>query len=184
MRYTSNKEYLNRYRRDPNCFGGSLLRGNPKRRRPYTHHEALHLTMRASIAKGPRSMLEPRHYRRVKQILRRQAWNFGITIYWFANSGNHLHLLIRPPRARAHFAGFIKALTGLLARMALAAERGKGRGLKFWDKRPFSRIVPWGKPFRACERYVIKNILEAMGLEEAAVIESELKVWRSNAPPR
>jgi REP element-mobilizing transposase RayT len=127
-------------------------------------------------------MLESRHYKRVKLILRKQAWNFGITIYSFANSGNHLHLLIRPPRKREQCAGFIRAITGLLARLVLAAERGKKRGLKFWDKRPFSRIVLWGKPFKACARYVIQNILEATGLDEASLVEAELKVWRTEPP--
>jgi len=178
MRHQNNKEYLSRYRKDPNCFGGDLLRGNPKRRRPYHHNQALHVTMRSSIAKGHRSLLKPGHYKRVKLILRRQAWNFGITIFWFANSGNHIHLLIRPPKQRKDFAGFIRALTGLIARVSLSAERSKARGLKFWDKRPFSRIVPWGKPFRACARYVTQNILETLGFEEAAAIEAELKEWR------
>jgi len=178
MRHQSNKEYLNRYRRDPNCFGGDLLRGNPKSRRPYSHSQALHVTMRASIARGKHSMLQGKFYNRVKQILRRQSYNFGITVYWFANSGNHIHLLIRPPRERADFSGFIKAFTGLIARLVLSAERSRARGLRFWNKRPFSRIVAWGKPFRVCARYVQLNILEALGLAEAQELEAELATWR------
>jgi REP element-mobilizing transposase RayT len=182
MRHANNKEYLDRYRRDPNCFGGALLRGNPKGRRPYSHAQALHVTMRSSLAKGRRSLLEPGHKQRVKQILRKQAWKFGITVYSFANSGNHLHLLIRPPRKRVQFAGFIRALTGLIARVSTGAERGKARGLKFWDKRPFSRVVAWGKPFQVCRRYVLKNLLEAVDLVETAQIETEVKKWRTEAP--
>ncbi len=183
MSFRNDKEYLDRYRKDPNCFGGDLLRGNPKGRRPYGHHQALHITMRSTIARGHRSMLMPSHYKRIKQVLRKQAWNFEIRVYRFANSGNHLHFLIRPPRTRKLFAGFIKALSGLIARIVLAAERGKKRGLRFWDKRPFSRIVPWGRPFQICADYVRKNITEILGATEADSIERKLSGWRTKTPP-
>ena len=33
----------------------------------------------------------------------------------------------------------------------------------FWDYRPFSRVVSWGRDFNNCIRYLKQNILEALG---------------------
>jgi len=173
----ANNAYLSRYRRDPNSFGGDLLNGNPKFRRPFAHHKALHVTMRAEVARGRLSMIEPRVYKPILAIVQRQALKFGVSVYHFANSGNHLHLLVRPPRKRAQFANFLRAISGLIARLVLRAERGAAKGIKFWNRRPFSRVVNWGKAFRDCYRYVGRNILETMGFEAVEEVHTELKRW-------
>ena len=33
----------------------------------------------------------------------------------------------------------------------------------FWEFRPFSRIVNWGRDFKTCVQYLKQNVLEAMG---------------------
>ena len=33
----------------------------------------------------------------------------------------------------------------------------------FWEFRPFSRIVNWGRDFKTCVQYLKKNVLEALG---------------------
>ena len=33
----------------------------------------------------------------------------------------------------------------------------------FWEFRPFSRIVNWGRDFKNCVQYLKKNVLEALG---------------------
>ena len=58
---------------------------------------------------------------------------------------------------------FLRAVSGLIARFIMKAERGKACGIKFWDARPFTRIVIWGKAFKAAKEYVELNFLEAMG---------------------
>lgn len=178
-RFTSSQAYLEFYRRNPSCFGGSLLRGNPKGPRPYHAHQALHVVLRSTRAKGARSLL--RREGEIKKILRKQATRFGVRLYKVANSGNHLHLLLKPPKNRADFAGFLRALSGLIARLILRAEKGRAKGIRFWDKRPFSRIVSWGAPFRRCARYVIRNVLETSGLEAAARADAEF--WSARTSP-
>jgi REP element-mobilizing transposase RayT len=189
MRYRdNNNDYLNRYRRNPDCFGGSLLRGNPKGRRPFSQRKALHITMRARVARGRLSMLETKRYTKILTIVSRQAARFGVRVYHFANNGNHLHILVRPPGDRAALANFLRAISGLIARLVLQAEKGAAKRIKFWDRRPFSRIVSWGRAFNACYRYVSRNVLEAVGLDmvsEAIVdIQRELeRWWRALAVP-
>jgi hypothetical protein len=73
------------------------------------------------------------------------------------------HLLIKL-YTRDSFSKFIKAVSGIIARITLGVERGKSLGLRFWDSRPFSRIVEWSKAYFAAKEYVIRNDLESYGI--------------------
>ena len=178
-RFSGNQaEYLARYRANSQCFGGNLLRGNPKGRRPFSSRSALHIVLRSSLARGRHSLLRGEREFRIKAIVKRQADRFSIQLYRYANSGNHLHLLVKPPQNRSGLAGFLRAISGLIARAVLQAERGSPKGKKFWDKRPFSRIVGWGKAFGHCAQYIARNVFEASnfaGLEDA---QREWQEWR------
>jgi len=39
----------------------------------------------------------------------------------------------------------------------------QGKEQAFWQFRPFTRVLTWGRNFRVCCAYVIQNKLEAMG---------------------
>lgn len=180
MRRT-NETYFKRFGKDPTAFGGSLLRGNPRGRRPLDRKKAIHMTFRSEEAKGPRRLLK--HDHRILQALERLSRRFGVTVYMFANAGNHLHLLLRPTREASAFHGFVRAFSGVVARIATGAERGAARTIKFWAGRPWSRLVSFGKPFRVAYAYVRKNILEIVGLLEAAEMEELLRSWRQKTKP-
>ena len=142
-------------------FGGSLLKGNPRSPRPLSLKRPLHLVLRSSIARGDLSLL--RRAREIEDLVHRTARASDVKVYRFANSGNHLHLIVRP-RTRRAFHAFIRAITGLIARLVLCAERGRAHGTRFWDARPFTRIIEWGREFRQVGDYLLQNILEARGL--------------------
>jgi hypothetical protein len=68
--------------------------------------------------------------------------------------------------------GFLRAVCGLIARKVTGRERGlPSNALKsagsdesgFWDARPFSRVVAWGKDFAGLKNYLHMNRLEAIG---------------------
>lgn len=142
-------------------FGGMYLKNsNAKTKRPLSFKRSVHLVLRSSLAKGERSFL--RKNREIQQIINAQGKNLGVKVYKLANAGNHLHLLILPHSRRA-FHRFIRAISGLIARAVLGVERGKSKGLKFWDKRPFTQIVEWGRQYRNTCKYLMQNTLEALG---------------------
>jgi REP element-mobilizing transposase RayT len=144
-------------------FGGALLRGNPREQRPISTQRPMHLVLRSSQACGERSFLRPGRARLVERLVRKQGREKGVRIYRFANSGNHLHLLVLP-RSRKGYHGFVRAISGLIARLALGAERGqpkRAQGSSFWDARPYTRIVEWGRAFHLACSYVRLNELEA-----------------------
>ncbi len=143
-------------------FGGSLLKGNPRDARPISTKRPIHLVMRSSLARGRRSFLSPAIAQRIQRLVYRLARNRGITIYRFANSGNHLHIIARTP-SRESYRGYVRALSGIIARITLGVERGKSKGLRFWDARPFTRIIEWGREYKIASKYVTQNLLEALG---------------------
>lgn len=44
-----------------------------------------------------------------------------------------------------------------------ALEELQGKGQAFWQFRPFTRVLYWGKDFKQSCQYLLKNTLEAMG---------------------
>jgi len=143
-------------------FGGSLVKGNPREQRPISVKRPMHLVMRSSLAKGESSFLKTRYARQIRSMIDRSARATGIKIYRYANSGNHLHLIVMAS-SRTAFKRFIRTISGLIARLILGAERGKAMGIQFWDARPFTRILEWGRDYRQVCAYLLQNTLEAFG---------------------
>ena len=142
-------------------FGGAHLKnGNPKEKRPISTKRTMHVVLRSSMAKGSLSFFKID--KRIRGVISHQGKKHGVKVYRQANGGNHLHLIVLP-RSRIAFKGFIRAISGIIARFALGAERGRAMNLKFWDKRPFTRIVEWGREFRTVTDYLLQNTLEALG---------------------
>ena len=142
-------------------FGGAHLKNsNPKEKRPISTKRSMHLVLRSSMAKYDYSLLKKDQ--KIRTIVSAQGRAFGVKIYKQANGGNHLHLIVLP-RSRQAFQSFIRAVSGLIAREILGAQRGNPQHIKFWDQRPFTRIVEWGKDFRKVSRYLLQNTLEALG---------------------
>lgn len=148
-------------------FGGALLKkSHAKKPRPISTKKAMHLTLRSTKAKGTRSFLLS-HARalKIEKSIRTQANKFGVKIYRYANVGNHLHLLLLASQ-RKGFINFLRSISGIIARIALGAEKGQAKledNSKFWDQRPWTRILAWMKDFKNVSNYVRQNFLESIG---------------------
>lgn len=140
--------------------GGSLASGKRKTARPFSNKKPLHLVLKSSRARGSLSMWK--HKAEIEKIIRRFADEDGIKVYNFSNNGNHLHLLLRA-RDHARFKRFLRAVSGVIARLVLGAKKGAAKG-RFWDALAFTRIADWGKAFSHLQKYVVQNILEAAGI--------------------
>ena len=137
-------------------FGGSLLKGNPKCKRPLESKLPIHLTLRASKS----SLRTPKTQTLVAELVYGTAKKYGVTIYKFANVGNHLHILIKISRI-SRWSAFIRELTGRIAQVATAQLGLSGR---FWLYRPHTRIVRgWNRAYRTAKMYVHLNWLQAEG---------------------
>ncbi len=146
-------------------FGGSKYKGNPKTKRPFSSRHYTHLILKSSKAKGVYSFLATKNQRRVNEAVRRLAAHFGVELREYANVGNHLHLLVKANR-REQISGYLRALSGVLVRIVMNCQKGspmraagqRENGGKFWDGRPYTKIVAIGlKPFRGIREYIEKN---------------------------
>lgn len=151
-------------RRPENVFGGMYSQSyNPSTKRPIDSKKALHLTLKSSQARGHKSFKNKIFEARIFDIVADHAEANGITLYSYANGGNHLHILLRS-KHRDDYTRFIRSVTGLIARLVGGSERGKKLAIKFWDNRPFSRVVSFAKrEFEIAKRYLTRNVLEAIG---------------------
>jgi hypothetical protein len=163
-------------------FGGALLKGNPKEKRPLTLKTPLHLVLKSQKAFGPSSMLAKANAKKIDYVVRKQAAACGVKIYHFVNVGNHLHLVVRLQDRRLYRV-FIRAVSGLIARQVLGTERGpkseakepssnievitednseaKIQKTQFWVARPFTRLMTWGPDYKGLSRYMKKNQAQA-----------------------
>ena len=149
------------------AFGGTQMgKSNPKTARTVNSKQGLHIVLRSRHARGARSFLA--RAREIEALLKDVGTKTGVKVYRVANAGNHLHLLVKFLNRRA-LRRFLRAVTGIIARITLGAQKGSPSALKddesFWDARPFTRIVAWGRDFNRVKNYLQLNRLEvATGL--------------------
>ncbi len=143
-------------------FGGSLLKGNPREARPISVKRPMHMVMRSSLAIKENSFLRTKNSKRVKEIIFKHASRTNVQIYRLALSGNHIHFIVLP-KSREAFHAFVRVISGLITRAILHVEKGRCAGLRFWDARPFTRILEWGREFKSVGLYLLQNTLEAAG---------------------
>lgn len=141
-----------------NAHGGGLGKGKRKIARPLDRRRPVHLTLKSSHAKGELSL--KRKVFEVETLLRVQARRFQVRIHEFANVGNHLHL-VASFKSRQEFQGFLRAFSGLAARLVTGARRGKPFGKRFWDELVFSRVLFGRQSFVSAIKYVGRNIIES-----------------------
>jgi hypothetical protein len=152
----------------PSAYGGELLktRKGRARPRPLSTRETMHLVLRSSKARGDWSFRQPKNARAVKTLTTKFAARYGVKIIHAANVGNHLHFHVKLTNRRT-YAPFIRALTAAIAMAVTGASRWrplkktvKGR---FWDYRPYSRVVQGYRAPLTLRDYIFINQLEGQG---------------------
>lgn len=138
------------------AFGGSLLKGKRKSARPLSSKHPIHLVLHSQIVRKAGGFL--RHQKFVRQVIERTAKKWGVNVYDLALAIDHIHSAVRIPNREA-YRRFIQSVTGTIA-LELNPSPVK---CDFWDVRPFTRIVEWGKAFGRLKKYIKMNVLEASG---------------------
>jgi REP element-mobilizing transposase RayT len=138
-------------------FGGSLLKNShAKTSRPLDSKLPIHLSMRAhkGVLRTFKTLLL------VDNQVEKTCKKHGVTIYRYANVGNHLHMVVKIPQRR-RWNAFIRELSGRIAQLVREKLNLKG---EFWSQRPFTRLVAgWGKSFQIAKEYVYLNWCEGEG---------------------
>lgn len=168
---------LPKVRRD---YGGDL-RKNAKNRgaRPLASRQTIHLVMRSTKAKEALSFT--RHRALIRHLVEAQANNASVKVISWANVGNHLHLHIQLPRAfRSSYKTFIRGLTGAIALKFSGANKNnkvvRESKDRFWDQRPFTRVLSSWREYANLRHYVLANQFEGLGFDrEEARIRAYVK---------
>ncbi|HEX4926026.1 MAG TPA: transposase, partial [Bdellovibrionales bacterium] len=153
--------------------------------RPLATRHSMHLVLRSSKAKGAWSFKAAANERRIREIVKRFSAKFGVRLISLAVVGNHLHFHIRLAN-RFTYAPFIKAVTAAIAMAVTGASRWNPLKTsakdRFWDYRPFTRVILGMKAFLNLRDYIHINQLEGFGHErgDARYIVNDAKVrpWR------
>jgi hypothetical protein len=144
-------------------YGGTLrTKRSGRYARPLSVHQSMHLVLRSTQATGERSLRNKRNEKRVAGIIRKFSEKFHVQVVSYANVGNHLHLQIKLG-SRFAYKPFIRAIAG-----AIALTVGRDPSAKrFWDYRPFTRIVQGFQDHLNLQAYLSVNRLESVGVKRA-----------------
>lgn len=148
-------------------FGGELLKGKRKGRRPLCTKRPIHLVLRAKQHRLKANEAT------VRLEIARAGKRWGIRIYQWAIVSDHIHLLIRVS-TRSAYKFFVQRVSGVVA-LRLGIN---------WLFRPFTRIVAWGLGFKRAKNYIEMNFFESEGFIPHQVRgkgATRVRPWYSNA---
>lgn len=153
---------------EKSAYGGDLLktRAGRKRGRPISTRETMHLVLRSTQAKGEWSFKRAKNEAAINRIVEKFSVIYGVRVLSLANVGNHLHMQVKFAN-RFAYAPFIRAITGAIAMAITGRSRwtreGSHERRKFWDYRPFTRVVQSLRAFLKLKDYIRINELEGFG---------------------
>lgn len=162
----------------PGAYGGTLMKSRKGRARPrpLSTRETMHLVLRSTQARGDWSFALPRHRVKIRALSDRFGRRYGVRVLSLANVGNHLHFHVQLGN-RQLYRPFIRALTGAIALSVTGSGRGrplpKGR---FWDYRPFTRVIQGFRALLGIRDYLEINRLEGLGVPRA-----KARIWIARA---
>ena len=148
--------------------------------RPIHTRRNMHLILKSSRARGDWSFSSPQNRQKTNEILEKFSRKHGVRVLDRADAGNHIHLTIQI-KNRFLYRPFIQALTSALMMAITGTSRwSKPLGAKkFWDHRPYSRIVAAGKKaFETLRDYLEINRLQGRGRTRE---EAEFEVYSAAA---
>jgi len=157
----------------PKQYGGSL-RNKAKNRgaRPLSSKDSIHLVMRSSQAQGNWSFRYQKNAEKISNFIQAFSNKKGIQILSVANVGNHLHFHVRIHN-RTLYKAWIRGLTSGIAMIVLRREgflRLKAQKKKFWDYRPFSRVIQSFRAHLNIKDYLEINQWEGLGMNRVQAI--------------
>jgi len=167
--------------KQPLAYGGDLLKTRKGRSggRPLETRSTIHLVLKSTKAKGDWSFKKPKNENAIKQIIEKFAYKYQIKVISLANVGNHLHFHIKLNKLWT-YKPFIRAITSAISMAVTGVNRWTKKNLqlsrknssgaqdhptkeKFWDNRPFTRVVRSLRALLTLRDYIRINELEGYG---------------------
>jgi REP element-mobilizing transposase RayT len=176
----------------PKAYGGDLLKTRKGRSqgRPLDTKNTTHLILKSTKAIGAWSFWRPENKNKIKRIVYKFSKKYGIKIHSMANVGDHLHFQLKLSN-RYTYDPFIKAITGAIALAITGASKINKLKIeakdRFWDRRPFTRVVIGYKAYLNLRDYIEINRLEGFGFQRPQArfffAWNQLKEVEGSSPP-
>lgn len=145
-------------------FGGSLLKqSHAKVARPVSVRRAMHIVLQSGVAEGVWSLSHQKNRHLVEKIVRSQAKKYQVSVRELGNFGRALHLLVKL-RHKKSFAPFIRSVSGMIALAVTGSGKTRGLKQKFWDFRPWSRIIDLLRSYSVVTDEVVSQHLISIGM--------------------
>ena len=169
-------------------YGGDLRKKAKNRgARPLVMKQgSLHLVMRSTQAKGEWSLAHKKNRERVAKFIETFSKNKGVKILSLANVGNHLHFHIKIPN-RTAYKYWIRGLSSALV-MLVIGRKGlrqlREQKLRFWDYRPFTRVINSFRALLNIQDYIQINQFEGIGwqrVKAVLLIKGSRAIFRDSA---
>ena len=123
----------------------------------------MHFILKSKRAVGRNSFGHSRNLRAVNTLVEDRCKKYGVKLISYSNNFNHLHMLIKFP-SRPIYLRFVRAITAALAMLITRTKKNARSLVKFFDERPFTRIVRGLKAYKIAWDYIRLNQLEAAGV--------------------
>jgi REP element-mobilizing transposase RayT len=147
---------------DLTVFGGALLKGNARIARPLSTKKPVHMVMKSKLAKGERAFSKAKLSKQIEEVVKKLASENNIKLQRYANGGDHLHFVLNIS-SRKSFNIFLRAISGLIARITLGAERGNPVDKQFWDNKPYTKILESSEELKAVSSIMAQRKPQATG---------------------
>lgn len=145
-------------------FGGTLLKkSHAKVARPLSTKHAMHVVLRSSQARDEWSFRAHKNRKHIESILKAQAQRYGVKLLEFVNGGDHLQMVLKIAD-RVSFHSFMRAISGMIAMKVSGSAKTRALKNKFWNFRPWTRVVEWAQGISLAADELIHQHLEKMGL--------------------
>ncbi len=159
----------------PKTFGGQLLEGKRKSKRPLSVKSPLHLVIKSEKAKGNMSFMN--HQTAIARAISAASKKWNITICDKAVNFSHIHFVIRI-KSESDYRAWIRELTSEIVRL-ISAKAGVKLN-QFFTLRPWTRILHWGRDFKNAMEYLVLNQMEVVGLRPAKKSKSNPQKLRDH----
>ena len=146
--------------------------------RPLSYRDTMHVVLRSSKAKGEWSFRKAKHRKNILRLVEKFSVMYDVHVLSMANVGNHLHFHVKLV-SRDAYKAFIRAISGAIVMTVTGTSRWKKSATeksKFWDLRPYSRIVLSLRQFLTLKDYIAENQLEGQGIRRSIawlIVEAE-----------
>ena len=164
---------LSLLKKPKSAYGGDLMKTRQGRVGPriLATRQTMHLVLRASRAKGAFSFRTASNSRKIREIVARFSERYGVKVISLANVGNHLHFHIKLSN-RFTYVKFIRAVTAAIAMAVTGRSRWNSQvwSGKFWDYRPFTRVLQSYQEYLNLNDYIQINAWEGLSIARTRAV--------------